>query len=237
MTTARPLPIALLLAALGASGAAAQDMPGDVSASGNEPFWRVEIEGDTFTLMRPDFDPLFLSVIDRQTREDGTHVIVSASSSPALQAFLSLGAGPCNDTMADQTYPFTAELALGDTVLNGCGGDPRDLLTSTDLWTVTRIAGAAPVEGTEVTLGFDAEGRVAGSGGCNRFTGSYEITGEGMSFGPAASTRMACPAEIMAQEQAFFTALGQVISFDIGEAGELILRGPEGPVVRAVPRA
>jgi len=88
--TARPLPIALLLAAVGASGAAAQDMPGDVSASGNEPFWRVEIEGDTFALMRPDFDPLFLSVIERQTREDGTHVITSASSSPALQAFLSL---------------------------------------------------------------------------------------------------------------------------------------------------
>ena len=69
--TARPLPIALLLAAVGASGAAAQDMPGDVSASGNEPFWRVEIEGDTFALMRPPiFDPLFLSVIERQTREE-----------------------------------------------------------------------------------------------------------------------------------------------------------------------
>ena len=45
---------------------------------------------------------------------------------------------------------------------------------------------------------------------------------------------MACPEEIMAQEQAFFAALEQVISFDIGDGGELILRGPEGPVIVAV---
>jgi hypothetical protein len=43
--------------------------------------------------------------------------------------------------MADQTYPFTATLELGDTVLQGCGGDPRDLLTASEVWTVTEIAG------------------------------------------------------------------------------------------------
>jgi uncharacterized membrane protein len=45
--------------------------------------------------------------------------------------------------MADQTYPFTATLELGDTVLQGCGGDPRDLLTAEEVWTVTEIAGGA----------------------------------------------------------------------------------------------
>ena len=137
--------------------------------------------------------------------------------------------------MADQTYPFTAELALGDTVLTGCGGDPRDLLTSTDLWTVTEIAGAAPVEGTEVTLGF----RRGGPGRWQRRLQPLhrqlrDHRRGGCPFGPAASTRMACPEEIMAQEQAFFAALEQVISFDIGDGGELILRGPEGPVIVAV---
>jgi hypothetical protein len=78
-------------------------------------------------------------------------VIVSASSSPALSAFLSLAPGPCADTMADQTYPYTATLELGDTVLRGCGGDPRDLLTASEVWTVTEIAGEPIVPGTEVT--------------------------------------------------------------------------------------
>jgi heat shock protein HslJ len=133
--------------------------------------------------------------------------------------------------MADQTYPLTATLELGDTVLRGCGGDPRDLLTASEVWTVTEIAGAAIVEGTEVTLGFGPEGGLTGSGGCNRISSGYEITGEGLSIGPVAATRMACPDVIMAQEMAFFEALEGVYAFDIGEAGELVLLGPEGPVI------
>jgi hypothetical protein len=65
---------------------------------GNEPFWRVDIAADDFTLTRPDFEPLMLSVIERRTEADGTHLIVSASSSPALRAFLSLAPGPCATT-------------------------------------------------------------------------------------------------------------------------------------------
>ena len=70
--TARPLPIALLLAAVGASGAAAQDMPGDVSASGNEPFWRVEIEGEHLRADAPRFRSA-VSVGDRAADTRGWH--------------------------------------------------------------------------------------------------------------------------------------------------------------------
>jgi heat shock protein HslJ len=206
----------------------------DVSASGNEPFWRVDVSGGEMMLTRPDFDPLILSVVERRSEADGTQVIVSATSSPALRAVLALAPGPCADTMADQVYPFEATLELGDTVLTGCGGDPRDLLTASEVWTVTEIAGAGILEGTEVQIGFTDEGRFFGTAGCNRLMGVYMLTGEGLSFGGVASTMMACPDAIMAQEMAFSEALGQVISFDIGDGGELILRGPEGPVVRAV---
>ena len=38
------------------------------------------------------------------------------------------------------------------------------------------------------------EGRVSGSGGCNRYSAAVvEIDSRGFSIGPAASTRMACP--------------------------------------------
>jgi heat shock protein HslJ len=225
---------AALLILLPASGATAQDLPDNVSAAGNEPFWHVQITGGDFTLTRPDYEPLMLSVVERRIGSDGTQVIVSASSSPALSAFLSLGAGPCSDTMADQTYPYTAALELGDTVLRGCGGDPRDLLTATEAWAVTEIAGEAVLPDTEVTLSFDATDALSGSGGCNRFTTLYEITGEGLSLGPVAATRMACPDPISAQEMAFFAALDQVYSFDIAEDGALVLMGAEGPVIRAV---
>jgi hypothetical protein len=83
----------------------------DVSASGNEPFWRVDVSGGEMMLTRPDFEPLILSVVERRSEADGTQVIVSATSSPALRAVLALAPGPCADTMADQTYPFTATVA------------------------------------------------------------------------------------------------------------------------------
>jgi hypothetical protein len=95
--------------------------------------------------------------------------------------------------MADQTYPFTATLELGDTVLTGCGGDPRDLLTASEVWTVTEIAGGAPVEGTEVEIGFSPDGGLSGTGGCNRINGSYEITGEGLSASAPSPARDGLP--------------------------------------------
>jgi heat shock protein HslJ len=231
--SARSFPLATLLTLVSATLGAAQDMPEDVTAAGNEPFWRVDIAGGDFTLSRPDYEPLMLSVVERRTEADGTTVIVSASSSPALSAFLSLAPGPCADTMADQTYPYTATLELGDTVLQGCGGDPRDLLTAEEVWTVTEIAGEPIVPGTEVTMSFADSGAVAGSGGCNRFTALYVLTGEGLSLGPAAATRMACPDDIMAKEQVFFAVFDVVMSFSFSEVGELLLIGPQGPAIVA----
>jgi heat shock protein HslJ len=49
--------------------------------------------------------------------------------------------------------------------------------------------------------------RVTGSGGCNRFTGGYEIAGDRLSFGKMAGTMMACQ-ESMETERAFLQALG-----------------------------
>jgi heat shock protein HslJ len=69
-------------------------------------------------------------------------------------------------------------------------------LTGTE-WTIVELAGA-PVTSKpgprEPHLSFLANGKVAGADGCNRVTGSYKATPpNGVTFGPAASTRMACP--------------------------------------------
>ena len=62
----------------------------------------------------------------------------------------------------------------------------------------------------QTTLAFDGEGRVSGSGGCNRFTGSYTFTDGELSFGPLAGTKMMCPEAVMDQEDRFHRALGAV---------------------------
>jgi len=52
----------------------------------------------------------------------------------------------------------------------------------------------------------EAEQRIAGSTGCNRIMGSYELTDKGhIHFGQLATTRMACPD--METEAAFWDAL------------------------------
>lgn len=41
-------------------------------------------------------------------------------------------------------------------------------------------------------LGFDAEGRLYGSDGCNRLTGQWTLTGDRLAFGRLVSTMMFC---------------------------------------------
>jgi dipeptidyl aminopeptidase/acylaminoacyl peptidase/heat shock protein HslJ len=66
------------------------------------------------------------------------------------------------------------------------------------------------LEGNQrVTMQFDSTGRVAGRGGCNGYTGRAAIEGDKLSFGPMASTQMACPGDAMKQEQEFLAALGK----------------------------
>ncbi|MCF4166903.1 META domain-containing protein [Zavarzinia compransoris] len=58
-------------------------------------------------------------------------------------------------------------------------------------WTLAAMPGTE-LEGPAPTMTFAEEGRVHGSTGCNRFTGTAEATADGLSFGPLAATRMAC---------------------------------------------
>ncbi|PJF27005.1 MAG: hypothetical protein CUN53_05700, partial [Phototrophicales bacterium] len=62
--------------------------------------------------------------------------------------------------------------------------------------------------GSGITMEFGEDNRVFGSGGCNRYSGSYTLDDDMISFGAVASTRMMCMDEaVMAREMAFFTAL------------------------------
>lgn len=56
--------------------------------------------------------------------------------------------------------------------------------------------------------------RVAGFGGCNRFTGSYELKGNNLTFSQVAGTMMAC-VQGMETERAFLQALTQANNWKI----------------------
>jgi heat shock protein HslJ len=81
-------------------------------------------------------------------------------------------------------------------------------------WVLTRFNwnDPAPAE-PEVTLTF-AEGKAAGSGGCNRYFGGVEETAPGeISFGQIGATRMICSDEVMALESRYHKALEGVTGY------------------------
>jgi heat shock protein HslJ len=87
-------------------------------------------------------------------------------------------------------------------------------------WRAESVKGSA-VTGAAPMLSI-AGGRLTGSGGCNRIMGSADLSGDRISFGRIASTRMACPPPAMAQEQNFFAALAATRAFRM-QGGRLIL--------------
>jgi hypothetical protein len=85
------------------------------------------------------------------------------------------------------------------------------------------LAGEALADDVRPTIAFDAGGRVTGSGGCNRYFGSYAIDGDAIAVGHLGATQMACAFEVMAQEDRFLDALGRVDQARLHE-GRLVLR-------------
>lgn len=78
-------------------------------------------------------------------------------------------------------------------------------------------------------------GSVSGLGGCNRFGGKYEQSGEKLSFSPLMSTRMACRPDLMKKEQAFFDMLGKVKGMKLAGA-KLELLDAEGKLLATFTR-
>jgi heat shock protein HslJ len=72
-------------------------------------------------------------------------------------------------------------------------------------------------------LGFEADGRVHGQGGCNRYLGSSTVDGTQMAVGPLGATRMACAEALMDQERRFFQALQSAERWTIDEDGLLLI--------------
>jgi heat shock protein HslJ len=79
------------------------------------------------------------------------------------------------------------------------------------------------------TLGFQPGGRVNIRADCNRGSGSYEVNGVEMKFGPFALTKVACPPE--SKDGLFLRALAQVRAYAIDPEG-LALTSGDGSVMR-----
>jgi heat shock protein HslJ len=87
----------------------------------------------------------------------------------------------------------------------------------TGRWLAEDINGGGVLDRTQTMIELAADGRVTGSGGCNRIFGTAKIEGDTIAFGAMGATRMACPPAVMAQEAKFLDALRDARAWRVDE--------------------
>lgn len=203
------------------------DAAADWTARGNEPGWTLAVSGGRMAFV-PFGAPPVEAPLAAPGIADGDFVHEAAGLRLTLTPAL------CRDTMTGMPYPETVTVETRGQRLSGCGGRPLDLLTGAE-WVIEELAGTpvADADGGRPTLQVFRDGRIAGSGGCNRFIGRAQVDGERLTLGPAGMTMMACPEALMRQERRFLDMLADVDGFDIAADGALVLRAAEAPVIVA----
>ena len=80
-------------------------------------------------------------------------------------------------------------------------------------WRPSFMSAAELPAGIKMQVEFQSDGRITGSGGCNRFFGGYTVSGNHIKIGRLASTRKGCPGLIKV-EAIFFATLQAASSFE-----------------------
>jgi heat shock protein HslJ len=80
-------------------------------------------------------------------------------------------------------------------------------------WTLSSLNGQPAQPGG--TINFDSNGQVNGSSGCNSYFGTYETSGDKLTFSEMGSTLMACMEPMMQQETDFFQMMSSVKSYSV----------------------
>ncbi len=124
--------------------------------------------------------------------------------------------------------------------LTACAITSREAITELPgtSWELVDLDGAEPVGETPPSITFNDDGTVNGSTGCNTFSGEVTIEGSEVTFGPMATTRMACADEAVSeQEQAFLLALEGVTGYTIDTEGRLVIEGDTPMTFEVAPQA
>lgn len=118
-------------------------------------------------------------------------------------------------------------------LLAGCGsGISLDEPIEGPVWRLVQLGDEPVAPGGDAQLQFDRNsGRVSGSGGCNRVTGSFTRAGVSLKLGQMAATRMACADPVRgANEAQFLAALQNTTSYRLAP-GRLALLDASGRTV------
>ena len=93
----------------------------NIEAVGNEPFWRVTLDGDQLVLERADAPLEIAFVADTPVVRGGlTTILAHRDEGRVRDLKLGLLRTACRDGMSDAWYPYRAEVRFGQMALHGC---------------------------------------------------------------------------------------------------------------------
>jgi heat shock protein HslJ len=102
---------------------------------------------------------------------------------------------------------------------------PSSIVDTWDLVSYDSVAGGivTVIPGSENTADFQADGKVAGSAGCNQYSAGYTTTASnGITIGQPITTLMACESNLMQQESQYLSLMQKATKYDIS-GDQLIL--------------
>ena len=203
-------------------------------ASGTEPFWSLTIGAQTMRFEAPG----------RPTVSVPTPRVIHGFAGEIWQTRridVNTNHRQCSDGMSDRVYPDTVTVRVDGRTFTGCGGEPRAQAGASVIdgnWRIEALDGRPVLRGSSPVVAFE-NGRISGSTGCNRFSGSYDFARGRLSTGGVASTKMAClDRGRNLQERAMLDLLGERLTVSGNRAGKLMLTGARGrtmTLVRARP--
>lgn len=116
-------------------------------------------------------------------------------------------------------------------IAGGCGDDAgtagRTELVGTQWVLDVSGLGVSGAGSVSSWIEFERGGQVSGNDGCNAFSGSYEVNGSRLTFGPLAGTLAACAGAAGEVSDKVTAALGRVRAFELA-AGTLRLKDAGG---------
>ena len=214
-------------------GEAAEERDIILDMRGNEPFWRAEVGATEVYLQRMGEPEVRYAISHKPSSAAVRQVYQLQAVNADGSALLTVDQMLCHDSMSGMPYP---QQVLWSTeqgeVLRGCAGHPSALLVGSE-WQITALQDVAVAADINATIQFDETGAVFGSSGCNRFTGSYELTGENLQFSQFASTRMACAQAHMQFEDQLLSKFAEVTGFTFDDAGYLQILLSDGGSISA----
>ena len=113
--------------------------------------------------------------------------------------------------------PLVAFAACGGDDGSGSNSGTQDpAALEGESWILTQMltaGGQTQILDVGVSASFDGT-TISGNAGCNSYHASYEASGNVISFGPIASTTMACPEAEMSTEARYLQLLADVATFE-----------------------